>query len=151
MRRPIPGQPEVEIRAAQVDDVEPGGGGWGWEDGLVVGQDQVPIYALGHDVAARVTRDRVEDAGRAGLNRAATEIDECFRHFFQRRADDLRVLAQLSHDAGLGFPDQVAADRDRAEHRLDDRDIGPEPAYRQADRLHLVVKRLAVGEAHRAP
>src|SRR2546423_12577799 len=79
MRRQIPGQPEVEIRAAQVDDVEPCTGRQGSEDGLVVGQDQVPIYVLGHDVAARVTRDRVEDAGRAGLNRAATEIDECFR------------------------------------------------------------------------
>ena len=61
------------------------------------------------------------------------------------------MLAELAHDPRLGFSDEVTAHRDRAEHRLDDRDVWSERARDQSDRVDLVVQRLAIHQLNRGP
>jgi len=66
----------------------------------VVWQQRLAICAFRHGVFARVAGDRVEDPSRARLDRAAAEVHQRLGDPVQRRTYQLRVLPQLTPDAG---------------------------------------------------
>src|SRR5581483_8517331 len=86
----------------------------------------------------------------AGLDRLPAEVCEHVGDQVEHRADVV-ALAQVAQHARLRLTDQVARDRERAEHRLDHRHVGPELARHDADRLDLVVERLRVDQRNLRP
>ena len=105
-------------------DVEPRAARHALEHAHVEGQHEVAIDLLRHGVATRVSGDGVEDARGSGVDRPLAEVHEDVGDALQRRLEDLRVLAQVAHHARLGTAHQVTRDRQRTEHRLDDRHAG---------------------------
>src|SRR4030081_3339842 len=101
-----------------MDDVEPRFARKLLEDADVIWQDELAIYSLRHGVLARITRDRVKDAGSAGFDRTLAEVGERLGDAVESGSHHLGVFTQLAHHPRLRLADQITRHGQGAEDSL---------------------------------